>query len=110
MDKENISFKDFLRLDIRIGRVIEAEDVEGSEKLLKLIVDFSDFKRQIIAGIKDKYKPSDIINKQIPVIVNLEPKKIMGLESQGMILAVGDKDLLALLHPSQEVLEGSSVH
>ncbi len=110
MTKENISFKEFLKLDIKIGTVIEAESIEGSDKLLKLTVDFSDFKRQIIAGIKDKYNPSDIILKQIPVIVNLEPKKIMGLESQGMILAVGDKELLALLHPSKEVLAGSSVH
>ncbi len=110
MVKENISFKDFLKMDIRIGTIVEAEIVEGSEKLLKLIIDFKDFKRQIIAGIKEKYSPSDVINKQIPVIVNLEPKKIMNLESQGMILAVGDKSLLALLHPSEVVDEGSPVH
>ena len=110
MVKENITYNDFIKLDIRIGTIVEAEAVEGSDKLLKLIIDFKDFKRQIIAGIKTKYQPSDVINKQIPVIVNLEPRKLMGLESQGMILAVGSKDLDALLLPSESVLDGSQVH
>lgn len=110
MIKENISFKDFIKLDIRIGTIVEAEAIEGSEKLLKLIIDFKDFKRQIIAGIKEKYLPSDVINKQIPVIVNLEPRKMMGFESQGMILAVGDKTLDSLLLPSEVVENGSLVH
>jgi methionine--tRNA ligase beta chain len=110
MVKENISFQDFSKLDIRIGTIIQAEVVEGSDKLLKLIIDFKDFKKQILAGIKSKYQPSDLLNKQIPVIVNLEPRKMMGLESQGMILAVGDKTLDALLFPSESVLEGSTVN
>jgi len=110
MVKENITYNDFVKLDIRIGTVVEAEVVEGSDKLLKLIIDFKDFKRQIIAGIKTKYQPSDVIDKQIPVIVNLQPRKLMGLESQGMILAVGSKDLDALLLPSEKVDDGSQVH
>jgi methionine--tRNA ligase beta chain len=110
MIKENITYKEFIKLDIRIGTIIQAEIVDGSEKLLKLIIDFKDFKRQIIAGIKEKYLPSDVINKQIPVIINLEPRKIMGFESEGMILAVGDKTLDALLIPSQNVENGSLVH
>lgn len=110
MIKENISFKDFLKLDIRMGTVIQAESIENSEKLLKLTIDFKDFKRQVIAGIKDKYSPSDIIDKQIPVILNLEPKKIMGLESQGMILAIGDKTLDSLLVSLEKVDDGSLVH
>ncbi len=110
MVKENITYNDFVKLDIRIGTIVEAEIVEGSDKLLKLIIDFNDFKRQIIAGIKTKYQPSEVINKQIPVIVNLEPRKLMGLESQGMILAIGSKDLDALLLPSESVLDGSQVH
>ncbi|NCP72461.1 methionine--tRNA ligase subunit beta [archaeon] len=110
MIKENISFQDFLKLDIRIGTIVEAEAVEGSDKLIKLIIDFKDFKRQILAGIKTKYQPTDLLNKQIPVIVNLEPRKMMGFESQGMILAVGDKTLDALLLPSEPVSEGSIVH
>jgi len=110
MVKENISFQDFSKLDIRIGTIVQAEVVEGSDKLLKLIIDFKDFKRQVLAGIKEKYQPTDLLDKQIPVIVNLEPRKMMGLESQGMILAVGGKTLDALLIPTEPVLEGSIVN
>ena len=96
MNKENITYNEFIKLDIRIGTIVEAEIVEGSDKLLKLVIDFGVFKRQIIAGIKTKYQPSDVIDKQIPVIVNLEPRKLMGFLSEGMILAVGDKTLDAV--------------
>jgi methionine--tRNA ligase beta chain len=109
-EKPIITFDDFIKLDIRIGTVIEAEKVPNSLKLLKLIIDFGDFKRQILAGIATKYSPEDLLNKQIPVIVNLAPRKMAGLESQGMIMAIGDGDVEALLLPTEAVKSGSSVH
>jgi len=108
--KDIISFKDFMKLDIRIGKIISVEKVVNSNKLFKMQFDFGDFQRQIVAGIATKYSVDDLLNKQIPVIVNLEPRLIMGLNSQGMILAVGEIDVDALLFPSQEVKLGVSVH
>jgi len=108
--KPNISFQDFMLLDIKIGTIEEAQKVEGSSKLLKLQVDFGTFKRQILAGIGTKYSPEDLLGRQLPVIINLEPRKIFGQESQGMILAVGDNDVDALLVPSESVKTGSGVH
>jgi len=109
-EKSIIIFDDFQKLDIRIGTVIEAEKVPNSFKLLRLVIDFGDFKRQVIAGIATKYSPEHLQGKQIPVIVNLAPRKIAGLVSQGMIMAVGDTDVEALLFPTEVVKEGASVH
>ena len=108
--KEIINYKDFMKLDIRIGKILSAEKVINSEKLLKIIFDFGDFQRQIIAGIAMKYSAEELIGKQMPVIVNLEPRLIMGLNSQGMILAVGSMDVDSLLFPSESVSNGSLVH
>ncbi|MEM0483908.1 MAG: methionine--tRNA ligase subunit beta [Pyrobaculum sp.] len=89
-----VSLEDFKRLDIRIGKVVEATRVEGSRKLIKLIVDLGAEKRQIIAGLAEFYRPEDLVGKYVVVLANLQPKKIMGLESQGMILATCDKPVL----------------
>ncbi len=104
----NISFDDFAKLDIRIGKILVAEHIEGSEKLLRLEVDFGSEQRQIVSGIAKFYVPEDLIGKECPFIVNLEPRKLMGLESQGMILAAdpGD-DSAVLLHPDKEMPPGS---
>jgi methionine--tRNA ligase beta chain len=110
MIKPNISFNDFMKTDIRVGKIIEAEAVKDSNKLLKLIIDFGDFKRQLIAGIGDVYLPQEIIGLTIPVLVNLEPKEIFGYESQGMILAVGDNKVSSLLTTDKETNVGESVH
>jgi methionine--tRNA ligase beta chain len=109
-EKPIITFDDFIKLDIRVGTVIEAEKVPNSLKLIRLVIDFGDFKRQVLAGIATKYSPEDLLNKQIPVIVNLAPRKMAGLESQGMIMAVGDNEVEALLFPTEAVKEGASVH
>ncbi len=108
--KQEITFKDFLKVDIRVGTVLEAEKVEGSDKLIKMQFDFGEFKRQIVAGIATKYTTDELIGKQLPVLVNLQPRLLMGLNSQGMILAIGDRDIEALLHPSERIKKGSSVH
>ncbi|RFA92953.1 methionine--tRNA ligase subunit beta [Pyrobaculum aerophilum] len=89
-----VSLEDFKRLDIRIGKVVEATRVEGSRKLIKLIVDLGAEKRQIIAGLAEFYRPEDLVGKYVVVLANLQPKKIMGLESQGMILATCDRPVL----------------
>src|SRR3989344_5168577 len=83
---EQISFEEFKKLDIRVGKILSADNMIGSEKLLKLYVDVGSEKRQIIAGIAKVYDPDELIGKSFVVLVNLEPRKLMGFESQGMIL------------------------
>ena len=85
---EMVSYEDFKKLDIRIGKIVEAENVPKSRALVKLIVDIGeDQPRQIIAGISQYYKPEDLLNRKIVVLANLQPRKMMGLDSQGMLLA-----------------------
>jgi len=103
------TFEDFSKLQIRIGLVIEAERIEGTDKLLKLKVDFGDEKRQIVSGIAEFYKPEQLINKEFPFVVNLEPRTIRGVESQGMILAIGTGDKIVLLKPQKKVPAGAGV-
>lgn len=108
--KPQINLEDFAKLDIRAGTVLSAEEIEGSEKLLKLSVDFGDFgKKQILSGIKLWYKPEDLEGKQYIFILNIEPRKMMGLESQGMILAVDSDERPVLLAPLEKVKNGSIV-
>ncbi len=100
---------DFQKLAIKIGTIRSAEKVEGSSKLLKLDVDLGHEKRQILAGIGEKYKPEDLKGKQIPILANLEPRMLMGLESQGMILAVDVNSEPFLLSPDKKVANGSKI-
>ena len=88
---------------------MSAEKVEGTEKLLKLEVDLGTEQRQVVAGIAESYQPDQIVGKEIPLLVNLEPRKIRGVESQGMILAVDLEGNPVLLHPEREVPPGSLV-
>ena len=101
-----ITFNDFKKLEIRIGKIISAEKVEDADKLLKLEVDLGETKRQLVAGIAPYYKPEELINKEIPILVNLEPRKIRGIESQGMLLAAVEEERPILLHPDKEVSPG----
>lgn len=118
-----LSFDDFKKLDIRIGTIMSAQRIPDTEKLLKLLVDVGEGEpRHIIAGIALYKAPEDLVGVQCPFVVNLEPKKLKGEESQGMLLAVGAKSLegaseheaesvpaITLLHPEREVLPGSTV-
>jgi len=104
-----INFEDFNKLDIRIGTILEAGKVEGADKLLKLVVDLGEEKRIIIAGIAQDYNPEELEGKQIPILTNLEPKKLRGIESQGMILAVDIDNKAILLHPDKQVPNGSKI-
>lgn len=104
-----ITFDDFKKLEIRIGKILSAERVEGTDKLLKLEIDFGAEKRQIVAGIAESYQPEQIIGKKVPVLMNLEPRSIRGVESQGMILAADNAGKPVLMHPDRDVPPGSVV-
>ena len=105
---EKISFEDFKKIDIRIGRIISAEKIKDSEKLLKLDVDFTSEKRQIIAGIGKLYSPESLIGKECPFAFNIETRELKGMESQGMILCADDSEPV-LLHPDKDISPGSIV-
>jgi methionine--tRNA ligase beta chain len=115
-DMENISFEDFKKIDIRIGKIISAEKIEKSEKLLKLQVDFG-FSLgeaqtkilQIVSGIAQSFSPESLVGKEYPFVVNMEPRELMGVKSQGMIMAVSVDGRPILMPPSQEVPPGSIV-
>ncbi len=107
---DQIDIEDFHKFDIRIGRVVECEKVEKSRSLLKIIVDLNGEKKQIISSISNCYSPEDMLNRELVVLNNLKPAKFMGLESQGMLLAVEDSKGVSLLKPDRDVEEGSKVH
>ena len=110
MDK--INYEDFQKLDIRIGEIVSAEKLPDSNKLLKLIIDLGEEKRQLIAGIGKAFpEPAELVGRQIPILANLEPKELAGHMSEGMILAADSEDgLPVLLHPQGKVQPGSKVH
>lgn len=107
---EEISIEEFHKLDIRVGRVVECEKVEKSRNLLKIIVDLGEEKKQIISSISNYYTPEEMMGKQLIILNNLEPAKFMGLESQGMLLAVEDDNGVSLLKPDREMVPGTRVH
>lgn len=104
-----ITYTDFNKLDIRIGKIVSAEKVKNTDKLLKLEIDLGFEKRNIVAGIAELYEPEQVIDKEIPVILNLEPKNIRGIVSHGMILAVDVEGKPVLMHPEKEVPPGSKI-
>jgi len=107
---ENIEFDDFSKIDIRTGTILEAEKVAKTKKLLKLLVDTGLDKRIIVSGIAEFYKPEEIIGQKVSVLVNLEPKKLRGIESQGMILMAEDSDgSLCFVSPTKDFSNGSEI-
>lgn len=105
-----ISYEDFAKLDIRIGTVRAAEPVPETDKLLKCTIDFGELgERTIVSGILQWKKPEDIVGKQLPYIVNLAPKMLRGVESQGMLLAASVGEGIALLHPDIDVPPGTKL-
>lgn len=87
-----ISHEEFMKMDLRVGKVIESERVPESKRLLKLVIDLGTEKRQIVTGLAEHYQPEEMKGKYVIVITNLEPRRIFGIESQGMILATcGEK-------------------
>jgi methionine--tRNA ligase beta chain len=108
--KPQIKFDEFAKSDIRAGTIETVTEVEGSEKLLKLDVDFGELgKKQILSGIKQWYKTEDLEGKQYVFILNIEPRQMMGLESQGMILAADMPEKPVLLVPLEKVPNGTII-
>lgn len=105
-----ISFEDFKKIELKTAKVIFAERVENSDKLIKLEVSLGEEKRQIIAGIGKNYSPDELIGKTIIVVANLEPRSLMGLESQGMLLAASNEsEGSVLLTTMGDISEGSEI-
>jgi methionyl-tRNA synthetase len=105
-----ISYDDFMKTDLRVAQVFQAENIKKSKKLVKIQVDMGIEKRQLVAGIGEHYKPDELIGKKVVVVANLQPVKLMGVESQGMLLAVGnDSDILKILEPDKNINLGSRV-
>ena len=107
--KENIEFEDFEKLDIRVGKVIECEKVPKSSKLLRFTLQVGSEKRQILSGIAKFHKHEELIGKNVLFIANLKPRKIMGLESQGMILSAEYKDGLTALTTLNDIQSGAEI-
>jgi methionine--tRNA ligase beta chain len=105
-----INIEDFIKVEIRIGKILSAERVEGSEKLLRLIVDLGEESpRQILSGVaKAVTEPAELVGKMVPIAANLAPRMMMGMESNGMMLCA-DSDMPVFIHPAQEVAPGSLV-
>ena len=107
-----VKIDDFAQIQLRTGKVLSAEPIPKSSKLLILKVDLGEDKpRQIVAGVAAFYSPEDLVGRQIVVVANLEPAKLMGVESQGMLLAAENPDgsQLTLLTPSDEIAVGSKI-
>jgi methionine--tRNA ligase beta chain len=109
--KDTINYSGFEKIDIRVGTIIGAEEVEGSEKLIKLIVDIGHEKRQILTGMKKWYVPDNFIGLQTLVLVNLETRKMLGIESRGMLLSIGTdhNKKPILIVPKEEAENGTGV-
>lgn len=105
-----ITYEDFSRIELKIATILAVERVEGSEKLLKCAIDLGDEQRTLVAGIGKRYEPDELIGVQIVIIANLEPRTLMGIESQGMLLATDDESGPVLLRPMLPVKPGSGVH
>ena len=106
-----ISFEEFQKLDLRVGKITEANQIPGSRNLIRMIVDFGTEKRQAVAGLLQWYKPQDLINKKCAFILNLQKRKVMDVESQCMILAAEDnKGNVVVLQPEKDIVEGSKIH
>lgn len=106
---EQISVEEFRKAVLRVGIVISAERIPKSTKLLKLQVDIGSERRQVVAGIAAKYSPEEMVGKRIVLVANLKPAMLMGVESQGMVLAAGDQEVTALLTTLEDVPPGSKI-
>lgn len=106
---DSIAYDDFAKLDLRVAKVVTAEEIEGADKLLKLTLDVGDLgERTVASGIKQWYKPEDLVGKSVIYLANLAPRMLRGVESQGMIIAAG-ADVAILLTPQTECEPGTVV-
>ena len=107
--KENVDFDDFLKLDIRVGKVLECEPVKKSKKLLRFLIETGSETRQILSGISAYYKPEDLVGKNVLFVANFAPRKMMGLESNGMILSAEYKDKLVVTTVESDIQSGAQI-
>lgn len=106
-----ISFDEFQKLDLRVGKIVEANQIPSSRNLIRMIVDFGTEKRQAVAGLLQWYKPEDLVGKKCAFILNLQRRKMMGVESQCMIFAAeDDKGNVVVLQPEKDIASGSRIH
>ena len=108
-DKPLVSLDEFIRLDLRVAEIVRAESIPGSNNLLKLEVDLGK-RRTVVAGIARRYLPEDLLGKQVVIVANLKPAKLMGIISEGMVLVAGNDEEMTLLAPEKKVKPGSPVH
>ncbi|MBO9730413.1 MAG: methionine--tRNA ligase [Chitinophaga sp.] len=108
--KPEIQYDDFAKLDLRVGTILQAEKVAKADKLLKLLVDIGTEQRTVVSGIAMHFAPEDIIGKQVTLVANLAPRKMRGIESQGMILMAEDNGKLVFVNPAEAVKPGSGVN
>ena len=107
---EEVSFDEFQKLDLRVGKIIEAEQIPNSKKLIKLTVDFVSEKRQCVAGLLKFYTPDQLLGKKCVFLLNLKRRVLAGVESQCMILAADDnEDHVSVLLPEKDIAEGSKI-
>lgn len=108
---ETINFSDWEKLDLRVGKILEVEDIEGADKLYKLTVNIGDEERTVCAGLKNHYTKKELKGKKIILFTNLAPRKLKGIESQGMVLAAvnQEEDKVILLAPEEDIEAGSKV-
>ena len=107
---EEVSFAEFQKLDLRIGKIIEAEQIPNSKKLIKLTVDFGSEKRQAVAGLLKYYLPEQLVGRKCVFLLNLQRRVLAGVESQCMILAAEDsEEHVSVLMPEKDIAEGSKI-
>jgi methionine--tRNA ligase beta chain len=109
MAEKIVSYEEFSKMDLRIGKVAKAEAVQGSRNLVKMLIDIGGESRQAVAGIAQYYNPKDLEGKSVAVIANLQPRKMFGLESNVMILAAEDDKTVSILLPDRPVKTGSKI-
>ncbi len=103
-----LKFDDFAQLEMRIGTVVMAERVAGTDRLIKVVVDVGSEKRQVVAGFGHKHNPEELIGKQMPIVLNIESAMICGVESNGIFMALDDENA-TLLVPQSKVPNGSKI-
>jgi methionyl-tRNA synthetase len=107
---EEITFAEFQKIDLRIGKIVEATQVPESKKLIKILVDFGSEKRQAVAGLLKYYKPEELVGKKCVFLLNLQRRMLAGIESQCMILAAEDEaGTVTVLQPEKDIVEGSRI-
>jgi len=109
MSEKIVSYEEFSKMDLRIGKITKAESVQGSRNLIKMLIDIGGEVRQAVAGLAQYYNPKDLEGRSVAVIANLQPRKMFGIESNVMILAAEDDKTVSMLLPDRPVNVGSKI-